>query len=130
MSIRFLGLDEILLLHAEQIERYGGAAGVRDLGLLESAAAMAEASYGGDYLHGTLPEMASAYLYHLAQNHAFVDDNKRVAAATMFMFLFLNDLELDCDENALVELTLGAATGAKTKAEVAVFIAANVRPTR
>jgi death on curing protein len=130
VTLRFLGLEEIMALHAEQIERYGGAAGVRDLGLLESAAAMPEASFGGDYLHGTLPEMASAYLYHLAQNHAFVDGNKRVAAAAMFMFLFLNDLELDCDEDELVALTLGVATGKTTKAEVAVFLAAHVTPMR
>ncbi len=130
MSLRFLGLEEILALHAEQIERYGGAVGVRDLGLLESAAAMPEAAFGSDYLHGTLPEMASAYLYHLAQNHAFVDGNKRVAVATTFMFLFLNALELECDEDELVELTVGVAAGKTTKAEVAVFIAAHVRQIR
>jgi death-on-curing protein len=130
MSIRFLGLDEILALHADQIERYGGSEGVRDLGLLESATATPEASFGGKYLHATLPEMAAAYLYHLAQNHAFVDGNKRVAAAAMFMFLFLNGLELDCDEDDLVELTLGVASGKTTKAEVAVFVAAHVEPVR
>jgi len=128
MSIRFLGLDEILALHAEQVERYGGTAGVRDLGLLESATAMPEASFNGAYLHGTLAEMAAAYLFHLAQNHAFDDGNKRVAAAATFMFLFLNDLELDCDEDELVELTLGVASGGSTKSAVAVFLAAHVRP--
>jgi death on curing protein len=128
VRIRFLGLEEILALHAEQIERYGGAAGVRDLGLLESAAAAPEASFGGEYLHGTLPEMAAAYLYHLAQNHAFVDGNKRIGAAAMFMFLFLNDLDLVCDEDELVVLTMSVAKGEKTKAEVAVFLAAHVKP--
>ena len=66
--IRFLGLEEVLALHADQIACYGGAPGVRDLGLLESAVAAPEASYGGGYLHGTLHEMAAAYLFHLAQN--------------------------------------------------------------
>jgi len=126
VSILFLGLDEVLALHADQIETYGGKEGVRDLGLLESAVAVAEASFGGDYLHGTLPEMAAAYLFHIAQNHAFVDGNERVAAAALFMFLYMNDLELGCSEDELVELTLGVARGETTKAEVAVFVASRV----
>jgi death on curing protein len=126
VKVRFLGLEEVLALHLEQVERYGGAQGVRDLGLLESAVATAEASYGGEYLHGTLPEMATAYLYHLTQNHAFLDGNKRVALAATFMFLYLNDLVLECEEDEIVDLTLGVAAGKITKSEVAVFIAARV----
>ena len=126
MKLRFLGLDEVIALHSSQIERYGGSAGVRDLGLLESAVAAPEASFGGDYLHGTLPEMAAAYLFHLAQNHPFIDGNKRVAAAAMIMFIYLNDRDLACDEDELVSLTVGVATGKTTKAEVAVFLAARM----
>lgn len=128
MKIRFLGLDEVLALHVEQVQQYGGSAGARDLGLLESAVATPEASFGGEYLHGTLPEMAAAYLFHLAQNHAFVDGNKRIALAATFMFLYLNDLELDADEDEVVDLTLGVAAGSVTKAEVAVFLKARVKP--
>jgi death-on-curing protein len=130
VKIRFLGLDEVLALHSDQIERYGGSPGLRDIGLLESAVATPEASFGGEYLHATLPEMAAAYLYHLAQNHAFVDGNKRVAAAAMFIFLFVNDLALDCEEDELVKLTLGVAAGTTTKAEVAVFLAAHAKLSR
>ena len=126
MTIRFLGLDEVLSLHRDQVARYGGAEGVRDLGLLESAVAVPEASFGSSYLHATLPEMAAAYLFHLAQNHPFLDGNKRIAAAALFMFLYLNDLLLECTEDELVELTLGVARGSTTKAAVAVFIAAHV----
>jgi len=126
VKLRFLGLDEVIALHSSQIERYGGSAGVRDLGLLESAVAAPEASFGGDYLHGTLPEMAAAYLFHLAQNHPFIDGNKRVAAAAMIMFIYLNDRDLACDEDELVSLTVGVATGKTTKAEVAVFLAARM----
>lgn len=122
----FLGLDDVIGLHADQIERYGGALGVRDLGLLESAVATAEATFDGRYLHATLPEMAAAYLFHLAQNHPFVDGNKRVAAATMIMFMYINDLELECTEDELVDLTLGVATGELTKAAAAVFLAGHV----
>ena len=127
MTACFLALDEVIGLHVDPIERYGGAPGVRNLGLLESAVATPKASFGGAYLHGTLPEMAAAYLFHLAQNHAFVDGNKRVAAAAMIMFIYLNDRELDCDEDELVALTLGVASGATTKAEAAVFVAPRMR---
>ena len=128
MTITFLELDQVLALHVDQIERYGGKEGVRDLAMLESAVAVAEASYGGKYLHATLPEMAAAYLFHIAQNHPFIDGNKRTAAAAMFMFLYLNDLLLSCTEDELVELTLGVASGTMTKAEVAVFVADHVVP--
>jgi len=127
VKIRFLGLDEVLALHADQIERYGGRAGVRDLGLLESACAAPEASYGGDYLHATSPEMAAAYLFHLVQNHPFLDGNKRAGAAAMIMFLYLNDHDLACSEDELVDMTVGVASGARTKADVAVFLAERVR---
>lgn len=127
MKLRFLALDEVVALHVDQIDRYGGAPGVRDLGLLESAVATPRATFGGAYLHATLPEMAAAYLYHLAQNHAFVDGNKRVAAAAMVMFVYLNDHDLDCDEDELVGLTLGVASGATTKSEAAVFLAQRIR---
>lgn len=126
----FLELDAVLRIHTDQIARYGGAEGVRDLGLLESAVATAQAGFGGAYLHATLPEMAAAYLFHLAQNHPFVDGNKRVAAASTFLFLYLNDLLLDCSEDELVELTLGVASGKASKAEAAVFIAGHVRALR
>ena len=130
MKVRFLSLDEVLALQADQIERYGGAPGVRDLGLLESAVATAEVSFDGAYLHATIAEMAAAYFYHLAQNHAFVDGNKRVAAAATFMFLFLNHQVLACNEDELVNLTLRVASGKMTKAAAAVFLAAHVHPTR
>jgi death-on-curing protein len=127
VKIRFLGLDEVIALHADQIERYGGSAGVRDLGLLESAVAAPEASFGGDLLHATLPEIAAAYLFHLAQNHPFVDGNKRIGAAAMVMFIYLNDFELECDEASLVDLALGVASGKITKSEVAVFLSSRMR---
>jgi death on curing protein len=98
--------------------------------LLESAVAAPEASFDGGFLHGTLPEMAAAYLYHLTQNRAFVDGNKRVAAASMFLFLYVNDFELDCTQDELVEVTLGVADGKVTKSEIAVFVSTHVGPVR
>ncbi|MFN0062431.1 MAG: type II toxin-antitoxin system death-on-curing family toxin [Myxococcaceae bacterium] len=128
MKVLFLRLDEVLALHAEQIDRYGGIHGIRDLGLLESALATPGASFAGEYLHPTVPEMAAAYLFHLVQNHPFLDGNKRAGAAATFLFLYLNDQFLDCSEEELVELTLSVAQGAASKAEAAVFIASHVQP--
>ena len=128
MKVRFLELDEVIALHADQVERYGGARGIRDLALLESAVASPAASFGGGYLHATLPEMAAAYLFHLAQNHPFVDGNKRAGAAAMILFIYLNDHDVELDEDELVEVTMGVASGKTSKAEVAVLPAGRLRP--
>ena len=124
---RFLSLDEVLGLHQRQIELYGGATGVRDLGLLQSAISLPAASFDGAWLHASLEEMAAAYLFHLAQNHPFVDGNKRTAAIAMIVFLVMNDLVPVFTADELVELTVGVASGSHSKAEVAVAIAGHVR---
>ena len=69
---------------------------------------------------------AAALWESLTRDHAFLDGNKRVAAATMIMFVYLNERDFACDENELVELTMGVASGKTTKAEVAVFLAARI----
>lgn len=86
----FLELADILDIHQDQIERYGGAPGIRDLNLLQSAAAMPEASFGGVYLHSSIHEMAAAYLFHIVQNHPFTDGNKRTGTVAAVVFLKLN----------------------------------------
>lgn len=130
MSPVFLTLDEVLALHADQIERYGGSQGIRDMGLLESALAVPAATFGGQFLHGSLHEMAAAYLFHLTQNHPFIDGNKRVGLMAMLAFLGLNDLRLAARENELVTLVLGVAAGRVSKAEVAVFVQRHSRRRR
>jgi death on curing protein len=87
----FLSLDEILEIHEEQIARYGGSAGLRDPAGLESAVATPQATFGGEFLHTSIPAMAAAYLFHLCQNHAFIDDNKRVGANAAITFLLMNN---------------------------------------
>jgi death-on-curing protein len=126
--LAFLTLDEVLALHADQIDRYGGSTGVRDLGLLESALAAPRATFGGEYLHGTLPEMAAAYLFHLARNHPFVDGNKRAGVAVAIAFLGLNGLWLEADPEELGDQVLRVAEGAMPKSELAEFIRRNVVP--
>jgi death-on-curing protein len=118
----FLALDEVLALHADQIRRYGGRPGVRDLELLKSALAMPQAGHQGDYLHTTLFEMGAAYLFHLVRNHPFVDGNKRAGLIALLAFLGLNGLRIRADSDALYELVMGVAEGDVGKAEIAVFL--------
>jgi death-on-curing protein len=70
---QFLYLDEVLEIHQEQIEFYGGSPGVRVVAALESAVATPQASFGGEFLHPSIPAMAAAYVFHLCQNHPFID---------------------------------------------------------
>jgi death-on-curing protein len=73
----FLSLERVLRIHRSMIEQYGGEEGIRDAGLLHFAIAVPQASFGGEYLHADLFEMAAAYLYHIVQNHPFIDGNIR-----------------------------------------------------
>lgn len=107
----FLALEQVLRLQASLIDTYGGAPGIRDLGLLQSALAMPQASFGGQVLHPTVFDQAAAYLYHLVQNHPFVDGNKRIGAASALVFLAMNDIQIEGDETGLVALTLSVACG-------------------
>jgi len=69
MSPDFLTVEDVLAIHADQIERYGGDPGIRDAGLLQSALAVPQATFDGELLHRDLFEMAGAYLFHLVRDH-------------------------------------------------------------
>jgi death-on-curing protein len=88
----FLTLDEVLEVHRQQIEEYGGALGLRDPGALESAVATPQATFDDQVLHESIPALAAAYLFHLCQNHAFIDGNKRTGANAAITFLLMNAL--------------------------------------
>ncbi|MBX3301888.1 MAG: type II toxin-antitoxin system death-on-curing family toxin [Nitrospira sp.] len=118
---QFLSVEDVIDIHADQIERYGGSLGVRDVELLRSAIGMPEAGFGDHYLHADLVEMAAAYLYHIVQNHPFIDGNKRTGAMAAFVFLKLNGLTLDADESAFESLVLRTAQGQIDKSAIAEF---------
>lgn len=122
MSPIFLGLDEVIEIHRDQIERYGGHPGVRDMGLLQFAIAMPQASHGGKYLHADLFEMAAAYLFHIVQNHPFVDANKRVGVVAALVFLALNGLEVNLPNEALFQTVLAVAQRKLGKDAIAEFL--------
>ena len=109
--MNFLTVEDVLELHQTQLDRYGGSAGIRDLGLLESAVAQASASFGGVPLHPDIPAVAAAYLFHICKNHPFVDGNKRAALAATLVFLDLNGYELEADEQVVAQLVEDLAAG-------------------
>jgi len=118
----FLTLDEVLAIHAHQIERYGGSRGLRDRALLESALAMPAATFGSETLHPSLHEQAAAYLFHLVKNHPFVDGNKRVGLACCLVYLRLNGTSIRASDDELVGVVVGVAEGGLSKADIAVFL--------
>jgi death on curing protein len=124
----FLSLPEVLEIHEDQVARYGGASGIRDIELLKSAVGMSSVTYGGHFLHTDICEMASAYLFHLVQNHPFVDGNKRTGVVAALVFLALNGFDFDAPEDDLAEMVLSVARGELDKAGVTVFIRRFTRP--
>lgn len=84
-----------------QLESYGGATGIRDRGLLESAVMMPQASFGGDYVHAGVFEMAAAYAFHISENQPFVDGNKRTALVSALVFLDWHQIEISDPQGEL-----------------------------
>lgn len=109
MSIVFLERPLVERLHAVQIQRFGGAAGLRDANAFESALArpVNKAHYGCEDIF----ELAAAYLYGLAKNHAFVDGNKRIAIVAAAVFLMENGFEIATDDATLYTFVLAVAAG-------------------
>jgi death-on-curing protein len=85
----FVDVEEVLLIHRREIEQAGGDPGIRDRSALEAAVLAPQATHAGQYLLD-LFDMAAAYLVSIAVRHPFLDGNKRTAAATALMFLYLN----------------------------------------
>lgn len=127
-DILFLTLAEALEIHRDQIDRYGGRAGLRDLALLESALAQPEGSFAGEWLHADHYEMAAAYAYHLCQNHPFIDGNKRTALAAALVFLELNGITLFDPRGRLKNAMIRIASGRMSKEAFAKLLRKLTRP--
>jgi len=123
----FLSVDRVLRLHDLQLQLFGGASGVRDLGLLESAIANAEATFDGVFLQQDLFEMAAAYLYGICRNHPFVDGNKRTAVSSALVFLEMNDIWIESDDDELYDVVIATAEGRISKTEIADFLRTHAR---
>jgi death-on-curing protein len=109
--MRFISLDELLVLHRLLLEQSGGMAGIRDLAMLESAAAQPFMTFGGQDLYPTMCDKAAALCFSLVMNHPFIDGNKRIGHAAMELFLVLNGHELCCpvaeQEQQILQLAAG-----------------------
>ncbi|MDD2586972.1 MAG: type II toxin-antitoxin system death-on-curing family toxin [Syntrophomonadaceae bacterium] len=124
-NIKFLGKEFILYFHQTLINEYGGSQGLRDEGLLESALSQARMTIDGRYLHQDIFEMAAAYGFHICQNHAFIDGNKRLALVAMDTFLQMNGWELIADEKETYVTMLRLAAGDITKQQLTHWIKAH-----
>lgn len=126
MQPDFLCIEDVLRIHEDQIDLYGGSPDLRDAGLLASAVETPRATFGGQFLHEDLFEMAAAYLFHIVQNHPFVDGNKRTGTAAALVFLDLHGIEIEIDDSALVDHVLAVAQGQIGKPDIAAFLRKHV----
>lgn len=120
----FLDVEDVLVIHEEQLAAYGGAAGVRDAGLLESAVAMPRATVGGELAHEDLFTMAAAYAFHIAQNQPFVDGNKRTGLLAAIVFLDLNGVAIRDPDGRLYDAMIAVAERRMDKAGFAAALRA------
>jgi death-on-curing protein len=126
MNWEFLTRRTVEAMHAEQLQRHGGAFGLRDENMLESALARAEnkAAYGDP----AVEELAAAYVFGIARNHAFVDGNKRTAIVAAGTFLLLNGYQLAADQGTVYEFVMGVASGEIDEDGAAAFFRDHIEP--
>lgn len=106
-----LSKEQILMLHSQLIEEYGGSDGVRDYNLLDSALENPFQSFGGEELYPTLQAKAARFGYGLIKNHCMIDGNKRIGTHAMLVFLAINGIEIDYTQKELYETILAIADG-------------------
>jgi death-on-curing protein len=119
VAFLFLHKEEVLNIHARSLELFGGTRGLRDEGALESALAAAENRK--HYENADLATCAATYAYHLSQAHAFIDGNKRVAAAVSEIFVEINGAQLLASNDQIVSLFLKIAAGEFSRGDVELF---------
>jgi death-on-curing protein len=121
---KWLDTSIVLDVHAEQLALFGGADGVRDLGLLESALGRPLNKFA--YGETGLAALAAAYAFGIARNHPFVDGNKRAAFASIIVFLGLNGIDFDVPPEAATAMILGMAAGEIGEDGLARWVADNI----
>jgi death-on-curing protein len=116
----FLSVGDVEFLHRRSIERYGGTLGVRDRATLEAAVNQPKNVFF--YAQGDHFDIAAAYAFHIAEAQAFLDGNKRAAAAAAFNFLNTNGILHEFDPVAFYEAMIGIAKKQVTKADLATML--------
>lgn len=125
MRTIFLTLEQVLYIHEEEINRYGGSSGLRDLTLLESAIFRPQTTFGGKELYPTLFNKASSLMHSIINNHPFIDGNKRTGTATMLVFLDLNGYMLTVSQKELVHLALDISAKKLTITDISTLLERN-----
>jgi len=120
---KWLTYDQVIAIHSRQLRRFGGAAGLRDDGLLRSAIERPLNKW--HYEQSELPELAAAYAFGLAKNHAFVDGNKRIAFMSMMVFLRKNDVRFSPDQAHATKIIMSLAAGEVSEESLARWIRDN-----
>ena len=126
---RYLSFAQVLELHRSVIERWGGASGIRDLGILESALAQPRQSFGGQDLYPDLATKAAALCFSLVLNHPFIDGNKRIGHAAMETFLMVNGHELRAPVDEQERIMLDLAAGNLTRDSFVEWVKQHTGPT-
>jgi death-on-curing protein len=124
----YLSVVQLERLHQMQLQAFGGAAGLRDRGGLEAAAARPQMTFGGDDLYADVAAKAAALMHSIVMNHPFVDGNKRVGAMAAELFLVVNAQRLEAPDEALVELAFAVARGEVSAEALAIWIRQRSRP--
>lgn len=122
----WLTMQLILAIQQEQLAAFGGAAGIRDENMLESALDRPRNKWA--YGETALTALAAAYAYGIARNHPFIDGNKRTALLAIYTFLGLNETEFDAEEPEAAAVIMELASGHLPEQDLATWIAAHVRP--
>lgn len=121
-KVNFIIITQVLFIHDQMVKRFGGSFGIRDMGLIESAVARPQASFGGKYLYNSLFDKAAALLQSLLKNHAFVDGNKRTALTSAGVFLKINNLKLINNHQEEVEFAVSVDNGNLSVEEIAKWL--------
>jgi death-on-curing protein len=123
----YISLEQVLDLHRRQIRQFGGAAGLRDRGAVEEAAARPQMTFGGEDLYPEIADKAAALMHSLVMNHPFVDGNKRVGAHACILFLLANDVEPLFSPAELTEITRAVARGEVNAEALSIWLRQRTR---
>lgn len=130
MTIRYLEIEQVVALHDIGIKEFGGIHGLRDKGLLTSAALQPQQTFGGEELYPTLFDKASVYAFFISENQPFLDGNKRTAISSAAVFLDLNGYEIKVPKGAIYKVMIEVANKRMSREELAQWFQRNSRRKR
>lgn len=125
--MKYLTKEQVIYLHKQLIQEFGGMEGIRNEGLLESAIASPFQTFSLKEFYPTIEEKAARLGYGLVSNHCFIDGNKRIGAHAMLVFLALNDIQLDFTQEELIQIFLDLASGNSDYNTLIVWIRSHKR---